>query len=61
MTVDAASVGDDGCRLLRAAAFSEYETCFQIVEVEIAQFFDGNCPVFELALLRWIVALCNPA
>jgi Ti-type conjugative transfer relaxase TraA len=31
MTVDAASVGDDRCRLLRAAAFSEYETCFQVV------------------------------
>src|SRR5262249_10115381 len=61
VTVDAASVGDDGCRLLRAAAFAEYETCFQVAEVEIAQLLDGDRLMVELALLGRIVTLRNPA
>ena len=61
MTVYAASIRDDCRRLLRAPALSEYEARLQVVEIEVAQPFDGDRIVIELALLGRIVALRNPA
>ena len=61
MSLDTTGIGDDGCRLLRAAALAEDEACFQVLEVEGAELPDSDGLVVELALLSWVVATGDPS
>ena len=59
--MDAACIRHDGCRLLRTPGFAEHEACFQIFEIELAQFLDGDRLVVEVPLFGWVISLSNAA
>ncbi len=56
MSIDAAGVGADRCRLLRAAALAKDEAGIQIGDIEGAKLLDRDRLVVELAFFRGVVA-----
>src|SRR5216684_3010660 len=60
VTLDAAGVGDDRCRLLRSPAFRQDEPGLQIVEIAGAQLLHGDRLVIELALFGGVISPSDP-
>lgn len=61
VAMDAPCVRPDRRRLFGTSALSQDEARFQVVEIEVAQLFDRQCVVIDLALLRRIVPFRHPA
>src|SRR5207245_494835 len=56
VTLNAASVGDDGRRLLRSPAFPQDEPCLQIFEIAGTQLLHGDRLVIELTIFGGIIS-----